>query len=252
MIKTKHLIIIILILLLSLGFLFNRYQNLNETINRQNSNIEALNDSVTTYRTKNGTLVHEKKSLISTNSELKILNNELYTEKQKLEKELNITSNAYQRLKINGYVITKYDTIEIDRDIIDSNTIRFTLTSEKTDSIVTNNVNVLLDIFCFGDSSSIINSNIKSEFYVKGLKLNIITGYRRRGLFKRDKKYISSVSTNDERFVINDIDSWINPDEKPKPYINIKPGLLVGGIFNPFTKDIGLGIGIGIIFSLEK
>lgn len=252
MIKQRYLIITIVILLLVGGFVFHNNRQLRSTINRQNSNIEAINDTTKIYRNKYDELVSERKALSSTNDELKILNNELYTEKKRLEKENSIVASAYQRLKMRGNVKTKYDTVVIGQDIIDSNTTRYTLESEQRDSVVTTSVKVLLDVLCFMDSSSIINSNIESEFMVDGLTLNIITGYRRTGFFRRDEQYITNVSTNDERFVINDIDSWTKHDEKPRPYVNMRPGILVGGIYNPFTNDIGLGVGVGIIFSVGR
>ncbi|MFA5484921.1 MAG: hypothetical protein WC260_01570 [Candidatus Pacearchaeota archaeon] len=252
MIKSKYLIITIVILVLSLGMVCNTNNMLKRNIQRQNSNIEAINDTINIYRTQNDLLVSEKMAISSTNKELKILNSDLYNEKKNLEKELNIISNAYQRLRMQGIVNTKYDTVIIDKDILDSNTNRFTLKSEQKDSIVTTFVTASLDVLCFMDSSDIINSDIESTFKVDGLKVNIITGYRRKGLFRRDEQYIISVTTNDERFIINDIDSWTKHDEKSRPYINMRPGFLVGGIYNPFTNDVSLGIGVGIIFSMGR
>lgn len=72
----------------------NRKYNINEHTYQQN--ISALNDSIRTYKTKYGTLVHEKKVLISEKDEVDRYNTEL--------------SNEIKSLKDNPIVVVKYKT----------------------------------------------------------------------------------------------------------------------------------------------
>ncbi|MFW6272256.1 MAG: hypothetical protein ACOC2U_00535, partial [bacterium] len=182
----------------------------------------------------------------------KLLNKDLYNEKTYLEKQIKIQASTIQSLKMKGNVVTKYDTIIYHNDYIDSNTTRFNFFTEKKDSVVNTKVTIDIDVRNHFDSLTIINKNINSEFNVHNLKLSIITGYRRKGLFRRNEQFITAVTTNDERFTITDIDSWTDSDYEKKSFIHIKPGLFAGVIYDPFNKQFNTGIGISLTLSRGK
>ena len=204
----KYLIGSIIILFLLLGFTIRSNRTLRDTNRRQTSNIEAITDTLKQYQLKDGRSVSEIQSLKSTNKELEILNNGLYNDKKYLEKQLNIQAQNIQTLKLQAKINTKYDTVIINKKVIDANTTKFILSAEEIDSTIITNIQAIIDIFSDSNSVSIIHHEINSQVTVNNLKLSIITGYRRKGLFRRNETFISVVTTNDSRFTISNIDSW--------------------------------------------
>src|SRR5690554_6572317 len=101
-ITTQRNILIILIILITIIF-YNRDRDKKIEINSYKQNLFTLNDSIKTYKSKNGSLVYEKGALISENNNLKELNKELYVE--------------VKNLKENPIVIIK-EKIEIEYDTI--------------------------------------------------------------------------------------------------------------------------------------
>jgi hypothetical protein len=74
-------------------------------MNTLQQNVFALNDSIRTYKTKNGDLVYEKGALISENGSLKTLNKDLANEVQYLK--------DHPIVIIKTKIVIKHDTIEV-------------------------------------------------------------------------------------------------------------------------------------------
>jgi hypothetical protein len=90
-ISNNNLIIAVLIgviLLLAKCNSDNKAEYKAQSIISQN-NIEVLNDSINTFKTKNGSLINERGILIASKKELKTLNSELYKTVNDLEKEID-------------------------------------------------------------------------------------------------------------------------------------------------------------------
>lgn len=242
----KYLIGFVILLVLLLGFTCRSNRSLRSTINRQVANISAINDTIKQYQLEDGRQVAEIQSLKSTAKELKLLNNGLFNEKKNLEKQLRIQASQIQQLQMQANIVTKYDTIHVLQEFIDSITSRITLEAEEIDSVVTTKVVAEFDLAIDSNSFAIGNKHIQTNLDVHGLKLSIVTGYRRKGIFRRNEEFISAVTTNDERFTISSIESWVDSDYKKSSFILIRPALFGGVIYDPFNNQFGGGVGLGI------
>lgn len=241
---------VILALIVALVIMFNRMNELQDTIRVGKTNISALNDTLKTYKTKNGTIVAEKQAYYSSLKDLELVNKQLYDSIKYYEKELKIKTGSAQVIGVTGTIVTVYDTVEVQKEKVSDNVTKFTIKADNSDSIVSSNITAELELYNTCDSISMVNHILNSTFSVDNLKLNIITGYKKKGFFKPSIQYVSAITTNDERFEISSVESWINQDFEKKRYLSLKPGLFLGGFYNPFDRDRNFGLGLGIGFGL--
>lgn len=116
-ISTKNVIIAVLIGVILLlakcsSDLKSKYKA--EQIINQN-NIEVLNDSIKTYRTKNGSLISERGVLIADKKELKELNTELYETVKEFEDKI---SKAKPQVVVKYITKVVHDTLYLESDVI--------------------------------------------------------------------------------------------------------------------------------------
>lgn len=226
-------------LVIIIAVMFGKINELNDNIKINGTNISALNDTLKEYKTKNGIIVAEKDAYYSSLKDLKLINKDLYDTIKYYEKALKMKTSSVQVINLHGNVVTNYDTILKEKV---NDTLVFNATNK--DSVVTSKIELKL----YNDSIF----SIVSDFAVDNLKLNVITGYKKQGVFKPYTQYVSSVTTNDERFKISGIDSWINKDFEKKRYLSLKPGIFVGGFYDPFYKHFSMGIGFGLTLQYIK
>lgn len=252
--KNKLLIIISVIfvfLIISFSLVFSKISASNKKIEMYKSNIQAMNDSLKTFKAKNGVLVTEKQSYYSSLKELESINKNLYDTIKGYEKALKIKTNTIQVVTVDGKVITHYDTVKEYIVKSSDSVVQISLKTSKKDSVVTSEITADIQMKS-KDSLQVLKSNLNSTFEVNNLKLNVITGYKKQGFFKPSKEYVSAVTTNDNRFKISKIDSWINRDFEKKRYLSLKPGIFAGGFYDPFYKHFSLGIGFGLTLQYIK
>ena len=242
----------IVLLLVIIVMLFNNLNDLKDKIRVNNTNFSALNDTLKTYKIKNGSLVSEKQAYYSSLKDLEIVNKELYDSVKYYQKELKLKVNTIQTVLVNANINTSYDSININKEKTSDSTVRIELKSTKKDGIISSNINAELNLYYSCDSLKVINSTLSSNVSIDGLALNIITGYRKHGLFKPSLEYISLVTTNDDRFKIGKVESWINKDFDKKRYLSLKPGLFAGGFYDPIYRHFSLGVGFGITIQYIK
>lgn len=240
------------LLIIIIVIMFNKMSDLKDNIRINNTNISALNDSLKTYKTKNGQIVAEKEAFYSSLKELEKINKNLYDTVKRLEKELKIKTNTIQVVTVQGQVITQYDTIIIDKEKLSDSITKFSISASNNDSIISSVSNIELKLYNSCDSLYIIDYSLNNTFNIDNLKLNIITGYKKQGLFKPNTQYVTAITTNDDRFKIRHVESWINKDFEKKRYLSLKPGLFVGGFWDPFYKHFSLGIGFGLTLQYIK
>jgi hypothetical protein len=243
---------IIVGLLVGLVISFNSINDLKTAIKIDRTNMLALNDTLKSYKIKNGTLVTEKQSLYSSINDLKNVNKQLYDSVTYYQKALKIKINTIQTVNVNARIDTKYDSIKINKEKTSDSTVGLSLKATEKDGIITSDINADLSIYYGCDSLKVLNSILSSTVKVEGLSLNIITGYRKHGIFKPSVQYISLVTTNDDRFKVSKIDSWINKDFEKKRYLSLKPGIFAGGFYDPIYKHFSLGIGFGLTVQYIK
>ncbi len=222
---------IIVLLIISMLIFLNRISELKKEIKTNNYNISVMNDTLIEYKTKNGLLITEKQTYYSSLKELQSINKNLYDTVKYYEKELKRKINNIQVINLHGNIESKYDTIIKER-------IEDTLVYKATnkDSTITTNITLKL----YNDSIISLSSNIS----IDNLKLNIITGY------KKNMEYIASITTSDERIKIDNIDSWIRNENKRR--LSLRPGLFTGLVYDPFNKELVLGIGLGLTLQYIK
>ncbi len=249
-IDKKTLIISLLIVVIVV--MFNKMSDLKDDIRVNNTNISALNDTLKTYKTKNGEIVAEKQAYYSSLKELEKINKNLFDTVKYLEKELKIKTNSVQVINLHGNIETKYDTINVIKEKITDTIVKVTVSAQNSDEVISSVINAELKLYNTCDSLYVTDYSLTSNFSIDNLKLNIITGYKKQGLFKPNTQYVTSITTNDERFKISGIDSWINKDFEKKRYLSLKPGIFVGGFYDPFYKHFSLGVGFGLTLQYIK
>lgn len=240
------------LLIVVIVVMFNKMSDLKNDIRVNNSNISALNDTLKFYKTKNNEIVAEKQAYYSSLKELEKVNKKLYDTVKYLEKELKIKTNSVQVVTVQGQVTTHYDTIIIDKEKLTDSTTKILISTNNNDGIISSVLSAELKLYNTCDSLYITDYSLNSTFNIDNLKLNIITGYKKQGLFKPNTQYVTSITTNDERFKISGIDSWINKDFEKKRYLSLKPGIFVGGFYDPFYKHFSLGVGFGLTLQYIK
>lgn len=245
-------LIIIGLLIVVIVILFNRMNELKNDIKTNDFNISALNDTLKTYKTKNGEIIAEKEAYYSSLKDLEKINKNLFDTVKYYEKALKIKTNSVQVINLHGNIETKYDTINVIKEKITDTIVKVTVSAQNSDEVISSVINAELKLYNTCDSLYVTDYSLTSNFSIDNLKLNIITGYKKQGLFKPNIQYVSSISTNDERFKISGVESWINKDFEKKRYLSLKPGLFTGLVYNPFNKNFILGIGLGLTIQYIK
>lgn len=110
----KYLIIACLLLVIAVGFLFNKVERQKVELGRKQNNIEALNIEATQYRTESGKLAEQIRSLSLKKSELELFNSDLEETVKDLKIKLRDVKAAHTvetKLEIRTITKTIRDTI---------------------------------------------------------------------------------------------------------------------------------------------
>lgn len=112
--KNISLNTILLLGIVVLLFLFlqqcNRSSKLKDELFIDGQNLRALNDTISTYKTKNGEVVYDKSILIADKKQLKELNKDLYDEINNL--------NNNPKVIIKEKIVIDHDTIKVPTEVI--------------------------------------------------------------------------------------------------------------------------------------
>jgi len=203
-------------------------------------NIIASNDSINVYKKLNGVLISEKRQMNSTLSDLKKLKPELYNELQKHKGGGKVIGGTI--------IVMKYDTIYRDKPIyIKGRSIDTIINRDYGDSVIMTHVSIPIRADMTDDS--MIQLSIDSLTVSPDINLKVSVVHTRKNVFSPYQ--LTSVSTNHESIKITDIQSWQGLD-KPKPRLIIRPGISVGGVYDPLNKDIGIGVGLGLVGTIIR
>lgn len=110
----KYLIIACLLLVIAVGFLFNRVEKQKRELDRKQNNIEALNIEASQYRTKSGKFAEQVRSLSLKKSELELFNADLEEKIKDLRIKLRDVKSAHTvetKTEIRTVTKTIRDTI---------------------------------------------------------------------------------------------------------------------------------------------
>lgn len=110
----KYLIIACLLLVIAVGFLFNKVKRQKVELDRKQNNIEALNLEATRYRTEKGQFAEQIRSLSLKKSELELFNSDLQETVKDLKIKLRDVKSAHTvetKLEIHTVTKTIRDTI---------------------------------------------------------------------------------------------------------------------------------------------
>jgi len=252
-IEPKQLVYLLIVLITLVVFLAIRVVRGQQEIKQFETNIRAMNDTLKTYQLKNGKLISEKSFIYSSMDDLKNSNKSLYDSVKYYQKKLKMNIGSVETVFVKGEVITKYDTVFVDGTFVNDSTKHYKMYAENKDSVITTNTNVEFDLISKDSISLIVNQKITNELIVDGLKITIMNGYRKSSLFKPNEQYVTAVTTNDKRFTISNIQRWEDSEGyKKKPFISIRPGIFTGIIYDPFRKEVALGVGGGLTIQVRK
>jgi len=219
---------------------------------KQQNNIEVLNDSVKSYYTKNGNLIHERGVLISNKKELKELNNELYEEVKELEKTI---PNSNQQLVVKYITKIQSDTVYVNSNILMLNDSTYVVNFKKDTVFSKNNSRHLegsLTIDLFNDTTKFKKLNVSKVKITK----DIINMDASLVLGMMDKKLKVWLKTDYPGFEASQIDAVVlDPNIHPELRKLNKKKFSVGphvGIGIGENLSISPTIGIGIQYSLIK
>lgn len=110
----KYLIIACLLLLIAVGFLFNKVERQKVELDRKQSNIEALNIEATQYKTESGKFAEQIRSLSLKKSEIELFNSDLQETVKDLKIKLRDVKSAHTvetKIEIRTVTKTIRDTI---------------------------------------------------------------------------------------------------------------------------------------------
>lgn len=214
----KELFYLILIIILCL-FLFRSCSEKSNLTKIYNDNIEALSDSIHTYKTKNGTLVCERDILIGEIDVLKVTNAELYDDLKELK-----ATHAETVVKLEAVINNEtHDTVYV--------------LEEQTHLNITKS-------FDFSNEYRTLNGNIKLNNDTLSLAVD------------SDKVYVDfTVAVEDNNVKIKSDNPYIEykdvygitiPEYKDTWSLNVGPSLNIG--YDPIHKTFSPTIGISVTF----
>lgn len=236
------LMLVIVVLLLLYLRQCNRSSNLDSDLTIANMNQQVLNDSITTYRDKAGSLTYEKGILISSEKELKDLNKELYDEVK------DLTDNP--KIVIKESVVTKEVPFEVPTYInvyLDGSTglawIRDTTYSEGNYQKIGGETRFTYDSLGIHNPFTIIDSNEIGMSFITGIK-------------EGKDHYEIFIKSDYPGFIVTDIQGSILDkkmiQQKESPVV-FGPSIGYGIVFNPDGKfSHGFAVGFTATYNLNR
>lgn len=251
-ISTNHIIIAVLIgvilLLAKCNSDVNSKYKAEQIINQ--NNIEVLNDSVKTYRTKNGSLISERGVLIAEKDDLKSLNKDLYDKVNELEKSI---PDMEPQVVIEYRTKIVHDTVYLNSDIVAINDSTQKITFNKDTTYVGNNYRNLAGaiwVHLKADSTNIYNKVELGDVLITKDEMNIeatlVLGYKGEG---KDKVLKVWLETKYPGFQADEIeavtlDPMIHPELRKLNNKRHSIGPMIGiGIGQNFQFQPVIGIG---------
>jgi len=232
-------VIVIGVLLVIIYFLGTSVRNYQSQLNVNEKNILALTDSVDVYKNKNGVVVTERRQLVSNVDDLKKLNKDLYDELMKSKGRGTLTGGTKTVIEFDTVYVLK--SIQLVGANIDS-----TVVDTISDSAITTIVKIPVRA---SSKDSIITMNMDSIKVSTNIQLGVTVVNTRRNIFSPYQ--MTSVSTSDSRFHVASLSSWDKLD-KPKPRIILRPGLTAAVVYDPFGRDVKVGVGGGAVLTIIK
>jgi hypothetical protein len=240
---TQVLSVVVVVLVLVISYLTIHIKDVNNTNKRYKQNITALTDEVKTYSTKNGLLISEKKSLLSSMKELKELDRELYDSINKLNKTLKLKTTNIETVVIKGKDKVVYDTVLVKEDPNGKGVI----TLPYKDSTIEFTTKIP---YSYKDSLIVNKDSINTEFDIQ-LGVTTVSGWKKEK-WNKSPELVTSVHTTDKRFTVTSINSWT--DQTFANRVIMRPGVMpIGVIWDPINNNVSVGIGIGFVLTtIEK
>jgi len=209
--SSKMTIIVLVVVLVITVFTYENRQGVLE------SDIAALQDSTSHYKTKSG---KEAAEIATLQGDLKKVSADL----NEKVKELGIKN------------VQNVSTIKV------SGGTRVVVKPGKSDTVVVKDT--VFSTTIVRDSSG----GITADFDIK-LSLDVATGTKRKNIFSKTE-LVTVVKTNDERFKVDEIKSWNKAHEGPK--LLMGPAVISGIGYDFIDKDFTAMVGVGIALQRWK
>lgn len=236
-------ILIIVCIVLALLYLkqCDRSSKLNDKAKISEMNIKALNDSVRTYKTKNGDLVFQKSTLIASEKELKKLNKQLYDELSGIKGDVKIV--------FKEKVVIKHDTIEAETKTSYTADGKTMLIWKYDTAYDSDNFQKISGRSIFTIDSNVIRNPI--TFIDENMMgISLVTG-----LTEGKDNYEIFVKSKYPGFSVTKIDGAIIDKKMIKSNesrLVFGPSIGYGLMFNGGTIRYGVNIGVNLTYNLNK
>lgn len=242
-VQSKIYLSLTILVLLIITYLVTSYDK-NKQIKQKELAYIALQDTVKTYKLKNGQLVSEKKIIESSLSDLKSINKDLYTQIEKFKKELKTGKPI---IYINTGVKTVDTIIIIDTMGLSITDNKLIINSKYTDSTLSILTNGYANLKTDGTYVGFNNYELTNKLSIDNLKFDILVSENGGNIFKSGS-LTTSVKCNDSRFVVDSIVSW--KDLPRQRFLKLRPGIMAGVIYDPWDNEVKLGLsaGLGLTF----
>ena len=220
----------------------NGKSNLKDELKISKMNQIALGDSITTYKSKNGTLVYEKSILIASKKDLKDLNKDLYDEIKDLKKKPKII--------FKEKIVVKHDTTKLETKIVRYPDGSIGLKWDRDTTFSDGNFQKLAGETKFKLDTTGIPSDINTTLDINEFGISFTTG-----LTEGDDTYEIFIKSNYPGFTVTDIQgaiidkNMITSDESSFVFgPSIGPGL----VFNGNGVHAGVIVGATVTWNLNK
>lgn len=236
------LIVVSAVLLVFLLRQCNRTSNLKSEAKIAEMNQAALLDSVTSYKSKNGTLVFEKSTLIASKNDLKDLNKELYDEVKNLKKNPKVIFK--ERVEV------RHDTVKVPTSVVTYPDGSIGLKWKHDTTYSVGNFQRLAGETKFkylGDSLNVLGTSINENVF----GISLVTG-----LTKGKDTYEIFVKSDYPGFTVTNIDGAIIDKDmvtSNESALVFGPHVGYGIMFGENgTFRHGVEVGIGLTYNLNK
>lgn len=246
--KIKRINISTLLLIVTIIFVIlylhqcNRNSNLKDKLEISKMNQIALNDTISTYESRNGTLVYEKSILIASKKELKDLNRDLYDEVKDLKKNPKII------FKEN--IVVKHDTTRLETKIVRYPDGSIGLNWNRDTTFSKGNFQKLA-----GETRFKLDSNGVSTDVITSLNTNEFGISFTTGLTKGKDTYEIFIKSDYPGFTVTDIQGAIIDKDMimtNESSIVFGPSIGYGGVINNTGFHNGVIIGVTATWNLNK
>lgn len=234
----QFLYLIIITIIIYVLFVFQQNKNLKHKLEQQQYNIEALNDSIKTTKLKNGELQYSITSFISSEKNLRELNNELYEKIRQQNGKVIALSNTILSLKQDSLMLA--NALKENNDFITQiNDSIFVSTWSNKFKYDDNNFEEIIGHTKINfNSDDLFKFNIQTNIIEKNTQIDLTFGYK----MDNDKLHVF-VQSAYPGFTTNSLKGVYIDDVQLPGFVKPKKHWFTG---------FGIGPSLGVGYSVGK